>query len=71
MQIVGILGLISLLTLNNAHWIAGLLLAAIRIPDFLTPLRDIAQAVRERPEPVAPPPREPPEPSSQQADAEV
>ena len=38
LQIVGILGLLSLLTLNNAFWVAALLLAAIRIPDFVTPL---------------------------------
>jgi len=38
LQIVGILGLLSLLTLNNAFWVAALLLAAIRTPDFVTPL---------------------------------
>lgn len=45
LQIVGILGLLSLLTLNNALWVAALLLAAIRIPDIVTPLRDIARAL--------------------------
>lgn len=45
LQIVGILGLISLFTLNNAFWIAGVLLATIRFPDFITPLKDIAKAL--------------------------
>ena len=58
LQIVGLLGLISLLTLNNAFWIAGLLVAAIRIPDFLTPLREIAKALSSRPDVTAPPSRE-------------
>ena len=45
LQIVGILGLLSLVTLNNALWVAALLFAAIRIPDIVTPLRDIAKAL--------------------------
>jgi hypothetical protein len=49
LQVVGILGLLSLLTLNNALWVAALLLAAIRIPDIVTPLRDIAGALTHRP----------------------
>jgi hypothetical protein len=48
LQIVGILGLISLFTLNNAFWIAGLLLAAIRIPDIVTPLGEIAKALKSQ-----------------------
>jgi hypothetical protein len=43
LQIVGLLGLLSLFTMNNAFWVAALLLAAIRIPDIVTPLRDIAR----------------------------
>ena len=49
LQIVGILGLLSLLTLNNAFWVAGLLLAAIRIPDFVTPLWAISRELAKRP----------------------
>ena len=45
LQIVGILGLISLFTFNNAFWVAGLVLASIRLPDFITPLKDIAKAL--------------------------
>lgn len=67
LQIVGLLGLLSLFTMNNAFWVAALLLAAIRIPDLVTPLRDIAGALRRRegapgaieaPPPGAPPPVE-------------
>lgn len=45
MQVVGILGLMSLFTNNNAFWIVALLLAAIRIPDFITPIRSISQSL--------------------------
>ncbi len=41
MQLVGLLGLISLVTMNNAFWVAALLLAAIRLPDFSSPLGDL------------------------------
>ena len=43
MQVVGILGLISLFTLNNAYWIAAILLAAIPLHEIL-PLRHKAAA---------------------------
>lgn len=49
MQVVSVLGLVSLLTLNNMLWIVGLVLAAIRIPDIVTPLRDISTAIKNRP----------------------
>ena len=48
MQLVGLLGLISLFTMNNLYWIAAILLAAIRIPDFRAPLTDIARSLRSR-----------------------
>lgn len=47
MQVVGLLGLLSLFTLNNAFWIAALLLAAIRIPDFATPLGSISKSLKK------------------------
>jgi len=47
MQIVGILGLISLVTLNNAYWVAALLLAAIRIPDLVTPFKSISRSLKK------------------------
>jgi hypothetical protein len=48
LQIVGLLGLLSLFTMNNAFWVAALLLAAVRIPDIVTPLRDIARELSSR-----------------------
>lgn len=43
-EIVAVLGLLSLFTHVHAFWVAGLLLALIDLPDFLTPLRRIASA---------------------------
>jgi hypothetical protein len=44
-QIVAILGLLALFTHNNAFWVAGLVLAFIDLPDFGTPLRQIASSL--------------------------
>ena len=46
MQVVGLLGLLSLFTMNNAFWMAALLLAAIRIPDIVTPLGSISRSLK-------------------------
>lgn len=46
MQLVGLLGLISLFTMNNLYWIAAILLAAIRIPNLMAPLTEIARSLR-------------------------
>ena len=35
MQVVGVLGLISLFTLNNAFWIAAILIAAVPLHEIL------------------------------------
>jgi hypothetical protein len=43
-EIVAVLGLLALFTHIHAFWVAGLLLAFIEIPDFLTPLRRIARS---------------------------
>jgi hypothetical protein len=45
LEIVAVLGLISLFTHMHIFWIAGLLLAMIDLPDFSTPLRSIAGSV--------------------------
>ena len=45
LQLVGILGLLSLFTMNNVYWVAALLLAAVRIPDVVGPLRSIAEVI--------------------------
>lgn len=44
-EVVAVLGLISLFTHMHIFWIAGLLLAMIDLPDFLTPMRRIAGSV--------------------------
>ncbi|MFY0660934.1 MAG: hypothetical protein JXR15_10605 [Shimia sp.] len=49
MQIVGILGVISLFTMNNAFWIAGILLAAIPFHElFPDHFARVDQALAER-----------------------
>ena len=45
LEIVCVLGLISLFTHMHIFWIAGLLLAIVDLPDFGTPLGRIASAV--------------------------
>ncbi len=45
LEIVSVLALISLFTHNNIYWILGLLLALVRIPDFLTPMHSIARSL--------------------------
>ena len=44
-QFVAVLGLISLFTHNHAFWVAGLLLAFVRLPDFSTPLTTMARSL--------------------------
>jgi hypothetical protein len=57
LEIVAVLGLISLFTHMHIFWIAGLLLAMIDLPDFGTPMRSIADSVERIAEatPGAPP----------------
>jgi hypothetical protein len=47
LQIVGLLSLIALFTHNNYFWIAALLLAAIKLPDLLTPIKSLARSAKE------------------------
>lgn len=47
MQLVGLLSLIALFTHNNYFWIAALLLAAIKLPDLLTPVKSLARSAKE------------------------
>lgn len=44
-EIVAVLGLLALFTHVHLFWIAGLLLALVDLPDFGTPLRNIAGSV--------------------------
>src|ERR687897_492215 len=41
-QVVAVLALLALFTHNHLYWVAALLLAMVRIPDFSTPLQGMA-----------------------------
>lgn len=41
-QVVAVLSLLALFTHNHIYWILALLLAFVRLPDFLTPLAGMA-----------------------------
>jgi hypothetical protein len=47
MQFVGILSLVAMFTHNNYFWIAALLIAAVRLPDLLTPIKSLSESVKE------------------------
>jgi len=60
-QMVAVLALIALFTHNNIFWIAALLLAIVKIPDFISPVKSIAEslgtlAAQGNPRPAAPAP---------------
>lgn len=44
-QVIGILTLLALFTHNNLFWVVALLLAALKLPDFATPLYSIARSL--------------------------
>lgn len=44
-QFVAVLALLALFTHNHAFWVAGLLLALVRLPDFTTPLTTMARSL--------------------------
>jgi hypothetical protein len=45
LQLISILAILALFTHNNAFWVLALLIAAIRLPDYLTPLQGIAKSL--------------------------
>lgn len=45
LQLISVLAVLALFTHNNAFWILALLIAVIRLPDFLTPLKTIADSL--------------------------
>lgn len=47
MQAVAILTLLALFTHNNLFWVAAIILAVFKFPDFLTPLNSIAQSLEK------------------------
>lgn len=44
-QLIGVLTLLALFTHNNVFWVAALVLAVIRFPDFISPIQAIANAL--------------------------
>ena len=46
-EIVAVLGLLSLFTHVHVFWVAGLLLALIDLPDFVSPLKRMAGALEK------------------------
>src|SRR5579872_784072 len=47
LEVVAVLGLISLFTHMHIFWVAGLLLALIELPDFSSPLGRIARSTEK------------------------
>jgi hypothetical protein len=45
-ELVAVLGLLALFTHNNIFWVAALILAFLRLPDFETPLVSIASSLK-------------------------
>ena len=45
LQLISVLAVLALFTHNNAFWILALLIAVIRLPDFLTPLKTISDSL--------------------------
>ena len=54
--VISVLGLLALVTHNNIFWVAALLLAIVKLPDYATPLNTIARALDQRPQPGTNPP---------------
>jgi len=76
LQLISVLAMLALFTHNNLFWVAALVLAAFRPPDFITPLNSIAQSLRNIARPAsstAEPPAETsgPAPSGAAASAEA
>lgn len=47
LQVVGILAILALFTHNNLFWVIAILVAAFRMPDFVTPLKNIAASLAQ------------------------
>lgn len=64
-QLVGILALLALFTHNGIFWVAAILVAGFQFPDFATPLRNIADAIKSLGQnPVAAPAPQAPAPAT-------
>jgi len=47
LQIIMVLAILALFTHNNVFWVAALLMSAVRLPDFTTPLKSIADSLQK------------------------
>lgn len=45
-QLISILTLLALFTHNNLFWLAALVIAVVQVPDFYTPIKSIADALK-------------------------
>lgn len=45
LQLISILGMLALFTHNNLFWVAAIVLAAFRPPDFISPLQSMAKSL--------------------------
>lgn len=45
LQLISVLALLALFTHNNAFWFLALLIAVVKVPDFLTPIQKIADSL--------------------------
>ncbi len=46
LQVIAVLAILALFTHNNFFWFAALLLSVIRLPDFSTPIKSIADSLK-------------------------
>lgn len=44
-QLISVLTILALFTHNNVFWYAALIVAVVRLPDFLSPLKSIARSL--------------------------
>jgi hypothetical protein len=45
-QLIMVLALLALFTHNNIFWVAALILALLKLPDFLTPINSISESLK-------------------------
>ena len=46
-QLIMVLALLALLDHNNVFWVAALILALLKLPDFLTPTNSISESLKK------------------------
>jgi len=46
-QLIMVLALLALFTHNNIFWVAALILALLKLPDFLTPITSISESLKK------------------------